>query len=145
MGKRKFTREFKIEAVQQATRGGRSQAAVARDLGISANLLVRWKKQLEEEGKEAFPGKGHLKPEDEERRRLEREIRQLREENEFLKNHRARSGALPVGQKLWSAYSRVSEEERPSVFWCLEPVKKHGPGVAADLRLVTLRRSRLGK
>jgi transposase len=85
MGKRKFTREFKIEAVRQATRGGRSQAAVARDLGISANLLARWKQQLEEEGKAAFPGQGHLKPEDEERRRLEREVRQLREENEFLK------------------------------------------------------------
>ena len=85
MGKRKFTREFKIEAVRQTTRGGRSQAAVARDLGISASLLARWKQQLAAEGKEAFPGEGRLKPEDEERRRLEREIRDLREENEFLK------------------------------------------------------------
>ncbi len=86
MGKRrKFTREFKIEAVRQAGRAGKSQAATARDLGIGANLLGRWKKQLEAEGKHAFPGKGHLTPDEEERRRLEREVRRLREENAFLK------------------------------------------------------------
>lgn len=85
MGKRRFTREFKIEAVREATRDGRSQAAVARDLGISPNLLARWKRQFEDEGKDAFPGKGRAKPEEELTRQLERENRRLREENEFLK------------------------------------------------------------
>jgi transposase len=85
MGKRKFTREFKVEAVREVLRGTRSQSAVARDLGISANLLARWKQQLEEDGADAFPGKGHLKPEDEELKRLQREVSRLRQENEFLK------------------------------------------------------------
>ncbi len=85
MGKRKFTREFKVEAVREVLRGKRSQAAVARDLGISANLLARWKQQLEADGVEAFPGKGHLKSDDEAVKRLEREVARLRQENEFLK------------------------------------------------------------
>jgi transposase len=58
---------------------------VARELGIGAGLLGRWKEQLLAEQEEAFPGKGRLKGSDEEVRRLERENRQLRQELEFLK------------------------------------------------------------
>jgi transposase len=94
MAKRKFTREFKIEAVAEVARGDRSQAAVARDLGLNPNLLARWKKQLDSDGEEAFPGKGHLKPDDEARRQLEREVRDLREENEFLKTTAAYFASL---------------------------------------------------
>jgi transposase len=85
MPKRRFTREFKLEAVQEVLRGTRSLSAIARDLGISPNLLSLWKKQLAQEGEEAFPGKGNLKSEDAEIKKLEREVRRLRQENEFLK------------------------------------------------------------
>ncbi len=38
-----------------------------------------------QDGHNAFPGKGNLKPQDEENRRLKREIAELREENEIFK------------------------------------------------------------
>ena len=52
--------------------------------GPSANsMLRRWKQQLQENGKKAFPGKGN--PRDEELDRIQRENRRLKEENEILK------------------------------------------------------------
>lgn len=83
--RRSFTREFKVEAVRQVVEKNRSMAEVARELGIGAGLLGRWKEQLVDDGEQAFPGKGRLKVADEELRRLERENRQLRLELEFVK------------------------------------------------------------
>ena len=60
--RKKYTREFKIEAVRLVTDGGVSIAQASRDLGVDANVLGRWKKELSEDSKHAFPGKGKLKP-----------------------------------------------------------------------------------
>lgn len=83
--RRTYSREFKIEAVRLFTEGGHSLSQVARDLEVDRKLLKRWQDQLEREGKQAFPGKGHLQPEDEEMRRLRRELERVREEREILK------------------------------------------------------------
>jgi transposase len=83
--RRKFSREFKIEAVRLVTEGGQSIAETARELGITASLLGRWKQQLTENVDEAIPGKGRLKPLEEEVRRLQRELKQTRQERDFLK------------------------------------------------------------
>jgi transposase len=87
MGKqrRRYTREFKIEAVRLHTEKGMTVTQISKDLGISPHLLCRWKKQLQKDGGVAFPGKGHLKPEDEELRRLRRENELLRQERDILK------------------------------------------------------------
>jgi len=85
MGRRRFTREFKLEAVRRLSTGDRTIAEVARELKIGAALLGRWKAQYEAEADEAFPGKGRLKDSDERMRRLEREVRELQQENAFLK------------------------------------------------------------
>jgi len=85
MAKRTYTKEFKVEAVRQVVEGGKSIASVARDLGISPNLLYCWKRDLSSEGESAFPGKGRLSPEEEELRRLRRELADALEENSFLK------------------------------------------------------------
>ena len=71
--------------MRQVVEQSRSLAAVARELGISAGLLGRWKQQVLADRQGAFPGKGRLKVADEEVRRLERENRALRLELEFLK------------------------------------------------------------
>jgi len=47
--------------------------------------MYRWVSEYRQDGSAAFPGKGHLKPEDAEMRRLKRENEELREENEILK------------------------------------------------------------
>ena len=83
--RRKFSREFKVEAVRMATEGNRSMNEVARDLGIHANLLGRWKQQLVGDPQNAFPGHGKLKEPDEENRRLRREVERLRTERDILK------------------------------------------------------------
>ncbi len=83
--RRSFSKEFKMEAVRLITEGGASVAQVARDLGIRDTILGRWKKELAQGCTEAFPGKGHSKPEDDEVRRLRRENERLRMERDILK------------------------------------------------------------
>jgi len=83
--RRKFSREFKLEAVRLVTSGGRGVAAAARDLEVRPDMLRRWKRQLEEDPTEAFPGKGNLKPEEDQVRRLQRELARVKEERDILR------------------------------------------------------------
>ncbi len=83
--RRTFPREFKEEAVRMVTEGGHRLSQVARDLELDPKLIRRWREELKQEGAQAFPGKGHQKPEDEELRRLHREIARLQEERDILK------------------------------------------------------------
>jgi len=83
--RRKYTKEFKVEAVKLALEGGVSQAQVAKNLGISPHLLSRWVIQFQEDAVNAFPGKGRLKPEAQRVRDLEEELRRVRMERDILK------------------------------------------------------------
>jgi transposase len=82
---RKYSREYKIEAVRLCEEDERPVADVGRQLGINPNNLYKWRAQFSEEGEEAFPGKGKLSSSDEELRRLRRENMRLREERDILK------------------------------------------------------------
>ena len=84
-GYRKYDRQFKEEAVRLVTEGGRTVSDVARSLGIHENLLHTWKRKYKEDPAGGFPGKGHLKPQDEEFRRLQKENASLKEDKEILK------------------------------------------------------------
>ena len=84
MGKR-YDKEFKIEAVRLASEPGNTQAGIERDLGIGQGIISRWKRQLLRDGEDAFPGKGRIKPQDEQLRRLKRENERLRRERDILK------------------------------------------------------------
>ncbi len=81
--RRSYTPEFKHEAVRLITDEGQRVAEVARSLGINATMLGRWKREAVEE--DAFPGKGRMKPMEEELRRLQKENRQLKMDREILK------------------------------------------------------------
>ena len=81
--RRKFSREFKVEAVRLARQEGVSVAQVGRDLGIRAELLYKWKRRFVDEGETAFPGKG--KARDEELAKLRRELGRVKRERDFLK------------------------------------------------------------
>lgn len=83
--RRKYTREFKLEAVRLADKSDVPGTEVARRLGIHHNLLYKWRKQFLEEGKEAFRGHGRLPQEDDRVRQLERELARAQEELEILK------------------------------------------------------------
>ena len=82
---RRYSREFKIEAVRLSEEDERPVADVARDLGIHPNNLYKWRAQFAAEGKDAFPGKGKQSGVEEELRRLRRENMRLREERDILK------------------------------------------------------------
>ena len=59
--RRAFTQEFKREAVKLVTESGHPTAQVARDLGLTPNLLRRWKQEVAGDPVAAFPGDGRLK------------------------------------------------------------------------------------
>ncbi len=80
-----YTKEFKQQAVKLFETSGKNKSQIARDLGVSDSALSKWCKELGEHGEEAFPGKGHQTPLEEENRRLRREIEVLRQEREILK------------------------------------------------------------
>ena len=63
--RRRFSREFKLEAVRMVAGGRHSLAQVARELDLRPEMLRRWKRQVEEDGEQAFPGHGRLKADDE--------------------------------------------------------------------------------
>ncbi len=85
--RKKFSREFKIEALRQVEQSGKPLAQVARDLGLSANLLHGWKRQFSESvnSAEVFPGNGVSSPEAEENRRLRRRLAEVEQERDILK------------------------------------------------------------
>jgi len=84
-GRRKYDKQFKEEAVRLVTEGGRQVTEVARSLGIHENMLHTWKRKYLEDPSGSFPGKGHLKPQEEELRSLQRENAALKEDREILK------------------------------------------------------------
>ncbi len=87
--RRQFSREFKLEAVHLAAAGEKSLAQVARELDIRPGMLREWRRQARERADSApadvFPGNGKLTSQDEELRRLRREVAQLKEERDILK------------------------------------------------------------
>lgn len=85
MERRKFSREFKIEAVRLIRERGVSVAQAARDLDLHENMLRRWMKEMAGDPAQAFPGNGQMKPEQLEIDRLRREVAKLRAERDILK------------------------------------------------------------
>jgi transposase len=85
MERRRFTREFKVEAVRLVTERGVSIAQAARDLGVHQNSLRDWIKEFSTDPEHSFPGHGQMKPEQLEIERLRREVVKLKAERDILK------------------------------------------------------------
>ncbi len=83
--RRKFSREFKLEAVRLVKDRGVSVAQAARDLEVHENVLRKWVRELAADPQNAFPGLGVMKPETAELERLRRENAKLRMERDLLK------------------------------------------------------------
>lgn len=83
--RRRFTREFKLEAVRMAQRPGVTNTEVAQELGISVESLYRWMRAFEADPEEAFPGQGNMQSSTKELVRLRRQVKRLEVENTFLK------------------------------------------------------------
>jgi transposase len=94
--RRKYTREFKLEAVQLALSRDGNVSEVARNLGVNPNMLNRWIREYRADSQYAFPGLGKLKEPDEEIRKLKKELADTRMERDILK-------------KALSIFSRIDE------------------------------------
>jgi transposase len=85
MERRKFTREFKLEAVRLIKDRGVSYAQAAQDLAVHQTVLRNWVKAFADDPAQAFPGHGQQKPEQAEIARLKREVTKLKAERDILK------------------------------------------------------------
>ncbi|MDP3315167.1 MAG: IS3 family transposase [Devosia sp.] len=88
MERRKFSREFKLEAVRLVRERGVAVAQAARDLDLHENVLRKWVRELSADPQQAFPGHGQLKPEQLEIEKLRREVARLKAERDILKKGR---------------------------------------------------------
>ena len=84
MGRRKrYSEEFKREALRRADEPGVTDVLVAEELGIDARQLRRWRDAVKNHGDQAFPGQGSSR--DEELTRLKRKLAKVEQERDFLK------------------------------------------------------------
>lgn len=86
--RRHYDEEFKRNAVNLSYKSDKTVGQVAEDLGISRNLLFKWRQEYANYGDRAFPGQGKRKRGtdlEEENRRLKKELADVREERDILK------------------------------------------------------------
>ena len=80
---KRYSSEFKREALLRASDEGMTDKAVGDELGISPRQFKRWRDELSLLGKDAFPGSGFSR--DQEVAALKRELAQLKKERDFLR------------------------------------------------------------
>ena len=83
--RKKYSKEFKLDAIALVIEQNYSQAEASRNLGINPNMLGRWIKEAENDDGQAFRGNGKLTPEQEEIRQLKAQVKRLEMEREILK------------------------------------------------------------
>ena len=96
--KRTYSKEFKVKACELVKKDGIKHAVVAKKLGIHHVMLYRWIDEYETYGEEAFVGKGRLRGEDAELKRLRKENERLKMENEILKKAAAYFAKHPADE-----------------------------------------------
>jgi transposase len=83
--RKKYSQEFKLDAVKLVTEQGYRISEASRNLDVNISVFRRWIKELEKDKAAAFPGNGRMTPEQEEIRRLREENKRLLMEREILK------------------------------------------------------------
>ena len=83
--RKKYTKEFKLDAISLVVDQGYTRAEAAKSLGINANMLRRWISEQKDDDEHAFRGNGKLTPDQEEIRKLKSQVKQLELEKRILK------------------------------------------------------------
>ncbi len=83
--RKKYSKEFKLDAISLVTDQGYTRIEAARSLGIQANMLGRWIKEQQADDGQAFRGNGKLTPEQDEIRTLKTQVKRLEMEKDILK------------------------------------------------------------
>ncbi|UXD71308.1 transposase [Sphingobacterium faecium] len=84
--RKKYDRTFKERAVE-LSKDRKNISELARELGVSAAQLYKWRKESEDFGSGSFPGNGNIKqtPEQERISALEKKLKDSELELEILK------------------------------------------------------------
>ncbi len=88
MGRKKFgyyDADFKRNAVELYLSGEKSLKKLGKEIGVPPSTFSKWIKEYDPHGQQAFPGKGHLKPEDKLLKDLRKEVEQVTRERDILK------------------------------------------------------------
>ncbi|GAB4073205.1 hypothetical protein GCM10028812_53130 [Ancylobacter sonchi] len=85
MQRRRFSREFKLQAVRLVKDRGVAVVQAARDRDLHENVLCKWVREAKADPQHAFPGHGQMRPEQLEIGRLRREVAKLKAERDILK------------------------------------------------------------
>ena len=83
--RKEYDAAFKREAVRLASEPGVRDRAIEKDLGLYQGAIRHWRRELEADPQDAFPGVGHMKPVEEENRQLRRELERTKRERDILK------------------------------------------------------------
>jgi transposase len=81
--RKRYSAEFKREALRRANEEGVTDVLVAEELGISARQLRRWRDVIKKQADNPFPGEGNAR--DQELMRLKRKLAKVEQERDFLK------------------------------------------------------------
>ena len=81
---KRYSPEFKREALKRASEEGVTDVIVCEELGISARQLRRWRDEFRLLGDDAFPGQGRSR--DEELTKLKRELAKVKQERDFSRD-----------------------------------------------------------
>jgi transposase len=85
MGRKNHTEEYKKEIINLVTKQKKKVTDVAYSIGVDPSTINKWIRKYKEYGNEAFPGKGNLRTEEKELKKLHNKIKDLEMENEILK------------------------------------------------------------
>jgi len=83
--RKKYSKEFKLDAVSLVLEQDYSRVEAARNLGINAPLLGRWVKEHQTDDGQSFRGNGKLTPDQEEIKKLKAQVKRLEMERDVLK------------------------------------------------------------
>ncbi len=81
--RKRYSAEFKRQAIRRANEEGVTDVLVAEELGINARQLRRWRDAAKRDGEEAFPGQGNAR--DQELMQLKRKLAKVEQERDFLR------------------------------------------------------------
>lgn len=81
--RRRYTKEFKKEAVELLIRSSKNSSKIAAELGIRHEILCRWRREYEGYEEKAFPGQGnHIEAE---LAKLKKDLAEVKMERDILK------------------------------------------------------------
>ena len=104
--RKKYPKEFKLDAISLVLDQGYKRTEAARSLGINATMLGRWVKEQPTDDGQAFRGNGKLTPDQKEVRKLRPQVKRLEMEKDILK----RRSSLPKKQSEIFVYCPAQED-----------------------------------